>query len=38
VLYREHEVKANHAFRKGELTAAAAEKILSDLPKILTKN
>jgi len=38
VLYREHEVKANHSFRKGELTAAAAEKILADLPKILTKN
>jgi hypothetical protein len=37
VLYREHEVKANHAFRRGELTAAASEKILADLPKILTK-
>lgn len=37
VLYREHGVKANHAFRKGELTAAASEKILADLPKILTK-
>lgn len=37
VLYREHEVKANHALRKGELTAATTEKILSDLPKILTK-
>jgi hypothetical protein len=37
VLYREHEVKANHAFRRGELTDAATEKILADLPKILTK-
>jgi hypothetical protein len=37
VLYREHEVKANHAFRRGELTTAASEKILADLPKILTK-
>lgn len=37
MLYREHEVKANHAFRQGELTAAASEKILADLPKILTK-
>jgi hypothetical protein len=37
VLYREHEVKANHAFRHGELTAAATEKIIADLPKILTK-
>jgi len=38
VLYREHEVKANYAFRKGELSDAATEKILADLPKILTKN
>jgi len=37
VLYREHEVKANHAFRRGELTATASENILADLPKILTK-
>jgi hypothetical protein len=35
VLYREHDVKANHAFRKGELTAAACEKVLADLPRIL---
>lgn len=37
VLYREHDVKANYAFRKGELTAAAGEKVLADLPKIFTK-
>ena len=37
VLYKEHDVKANHAFRKGELTAAACAKIIADLPKILTK-
>ena len=37
VLYREHEVKANYAFRRDELTDAATEKILADLPKILTK-
>jgi len=37
VLYREHEVKANHAFRRGELSDASSEKILADLPKILTK-
>lgn len=37
VLYREHEIKANHAFRPGEFTAAASDKILADLPKILTK-
>jgi hypothetical protein len=35
VLYCEFEVKANHAFRKGELNAAASERILADLPKIL---
>jgi hypothetical protein len=35
VLYNEHLVMANHAFRKGELTGAASEKILADLPKIL---
>jgi hypothetical protein len=31
-------VKANHAFRPGELTAAACDNILADLPKILAKN
>ena len=35
VLYREHLVKANHAFRKGELTDQAVEKIVGDLPKIV---
>ncbi len=37
VLYREHDVKANHAFRPGELTEAAGEKVLADLEKILGK-
>jgi hypothetical protein len=37
VLYREHEVKANHAFRQGELTDAAIDQIMADLPKILAK-
>jgi hypothetical protein len=37
VLYREHEVKANHAFRQGELTDAAIHQIMADLPKILAK-
>src|SRR5581483_8405920 len=32
VLYREHEVKANFAFRKGELTEAAWDQILAALP------
>ncbi len=35
VLYCNYTVKANHAFRKGELTDQAIEKILADLPKIL---
>ena len=35
VLYREHQVKANHAFRKGELNEQAVEKIVGDLPKIV---
>ena len=35
VLYREHEIKANHAFRRGELTDQASAAILADLPKIL---
>jgi hypothetical protein len=35
VLYREHLVKANHAFRKGELNDQAVEKIIGDLPKIV---
>lgn len=37
VMYREFKVKANHAFRKGELTDAAADKILADVPKILAE-
>jgi hypothetical protein len=30
-------VKANHAFKKGELTEKGIDKILADLPKILPK-
>jgi hypothetical protein len=37
VLYTEHLVKANHAFRKGELTDKETEKVLSSVPKILEK-
>ncbi|MFN4257912.1 MAG: hypothetical protein ACK4RK_01340 [Gemmataceae bacterium] len=37
VLYTDHEVKANHAFKKGELTDKAIERILADVPKILPK-
>jgi Cu/Ag efflux protein CusF len=37
VLYKEHLVQANHAFRKGELNGPAVERILADLPKIVGK-
>lgn len=37
VLYRDFAVQANHAFRAGELTDAAIDKIVADLPKILQK-
>ena len=35
VLYVDRKVKANHAFKKGELKDEAIEKIVSDIPKIL---
>jgi hypothetical protein len=35
VLYVRRDVKANHAFKKGELNEKAIEKIMADLPKIL---
>ena len=34
VLYNNRKVMANYAFKKGELNAAAIEKILADVPKI----
>ncbi len=34
VLYSEHTVRANHAFRKGELTDKEIEKVLGNVPKI----
>ena len=37
VLYREHAVHANHAFKAGGLTDKTAEAVLADLPKILKK-
>jgi hypothetical protein len=36
VLYVKKHVKVNHAFHKGELSASGIEKIMEDLPKILT--
>ena len=35
ILYNKREVKANYAFKKGELKSADVEKILADLPKIV---
>jgi len=35
VLYRDFEVRANHAFRKGELNDQAIAKIVADVAKIL---
>jgi hypothetical protein len=37
VLYTDRTVKANHAFRKGELKDTDIETIVSELPKILDK-
>lgn len=37
VMYVNKKVKANHAFKKGELNDAKIERVLSDLPKILEK-
>jgi hypothetical protein len=36
VLYEDHTVRANHAFRKGELNEQAINRVVADLPKILT--
>jgi hypothetical protein len=35
LLWRERDVKANHALKKGELNESAVEKIMADTPKIL---
>jgi len=37
VLYREFKVKANHAFKKGELTDKDIKAVVAELPKILEK-
>lgn len=36
VLYADYEVKANHAFKKGDFTEASIPSIVSDLSKILS--
>lgn len=35
ILYTEHKVKVNHAFKKGELTDAKIDTIINDVAKIL---
>ena len=35
VLYREHKVIANHAFRPGELNGKAIERVLADVPRLV---
>ena len=35
VLYEDHTVRANYAFRRGQLSEQAVERVLADLPKIL---
>lgn len=37
VLYRDYNVKANHTFRKGELTEKHLDKVLADVAKIVEK-
>jgi hypothetical protein len=37
LLYTHGTVKANHSFKKGELTEASIETIMADLPQILTQ-
>ena len=37
VLYNEKKVEANHAFKKGELTAKAIDKVVADVSKIIPK-
>jgi hypothetical protein len=35
VLYKEHKVKANHAFKKGNLDEKAIEKVVDEISKVL---
>jgi len=38
VLYNRRTVQSNHAFRRGELTSQAVDRIVAELPKILPDN
>lgn len=37
MMWTRQKVEVNHAFKKGELTDAAAKRVIADLPKILGK-
>ncbi len=38
VLYNQRNVKANHAYRKGELNDNAVQQVVAEIPKVLFKN
>ena len=38
VLYEDHTVKANYAFKRGELNDRAIQQVVADIPKILPKD
>jgi hypothetical protein len=38
VFYENRNVKANHAFKKGELNDQAIQRVIADIPKILAKD
>lgn len=38
LLYEEFTVRANHAFKKGELNATAVDRVVADVSKIIPKN
>ena len=37
LMWRDSQVKVNHAYKKGDMTAADVKTVLADLPKILDK-
>jgi hypothetical protein len=37
LLYKRHKVVANHAFKKGDLTGAAVDAVIADVPKVTGK-
>jgi len=37
IMYNNRTVEANHAFKAGELNSQGVERVLADVPKVLTK-